>query len=34
MGILRQRDVRPMEHLEVPGCNIFYAFGHRLYGHE
>ena len=33
-GILRQRDVRPMEHLEVPGCNIFYAFGHGLYGHE
>ena len=33
LGILRQRDIHPMEHLEVPGCNIFYALGHRLYGH-
>ena len=33
LTILRQRDLRPMEHLDVPGCNIFYALGHRLYGH-
>ena len=34
LGILRQRDIDCMEHLEVPGCNIFYALGHLLYGHE
>ena len=26
--------MRPIDPLEVPGCNKFYALGHRLYGHE
>ena len=33
LGILQQRHTALMD-LEVPGCNIFYALGHRLYGHE